>query len=126
MALRHAAVLTNPGSYVMSPASSADVLIWRRSMARTVPSWTGSSYCLPVRLSTTVRVSLGTRGVLDFGWGKIITEGRGKTGKRSEEHTSELQSPCNLVCRLLLEKKKYNQESREDQREPSNYQTITL
>src|SRR2546426_8576804 len=26
--------------------------------------------------------------------------------KRSEEHTSELQSPCNLVCRLLLEKKK--------------------
>src|SRR5256885_8857644 len=27
-------------------------------------------------------------------------------GARSEEHTSELQSPCNLVCRLLLEKKK--------------------
>src|SRR2546426_5967467 len=27
-------------------------------------------------------------------------------GYRSEEHTSELQSPCNLVCRLLLEKKK--------------------
>src|SRR2546426_7732804 len=27
---------------------------------------------------------------------------------RSEEHTSELQSPCNLVCRLLLEKKKMN------------------
>src|SRR5205807_4782764 len=27
---------------------------------------------------------------------------------RSEEHTSELQSPCNLVCRLLLEKKKPN------------------
>src|SRR5256885_12203798 len=30
---------------------------------------------------------------------------------RSEEHTSELQSPCNLVCRLLLEKKK-NQHNR--------------
>src|SRR2546426_6058248 len=28
---------------------------------------------------------------------------------RSEEHTSELQSPCNLVCRLLLEKKKNDQ-----------------
>src|SRR5256885_12160713 len=27
--------------------------------------------------------------------------------ERSEEHTSELQSPCNLVCRLLLEKKKH-------------------
>src|SRR5256885_8392820 len=34
---------------------------------------------------------------------------RGRVGEddlRSEEHTSELQSPCNLVCRLLLEKKK--------------------
>src|SRR2546426_1583803 len=31
----------------------------------------------------------------------------GRAGsRRSEEHTSELQSPCNLVCRLLLEKKK--------------------
>src|SRR5256885_8765742 len=29
-----------------------------------------------------------------------------ETLMRSEEHTSELQSPCNLVCRLLLEKKK--------------------
>src|SRR5205807_7717626 len=33
--------------------------------------------------------------------------------KRSEEHTSELQSPCNLVCRLLLEKKKKNNGNRE-------------
>src|SRR2546426_6093617 len=32
--------------------------------------------------------------------------GIGHGGDRSEEHTSELQSPCNLVCRLLLEKKK--------------------
>src|SRR5688500_19503829 len=32
---------------------------------------------------------------------------REQLGVRSEEHTSELQSPCNLVCRLLLEKKKY-------------------
>src|SRR5256885_9046263 len=31
---------------------------------------------------------------------------RGRLELRSEEHTSELQSPCNLVCRLLLEKKK--------------------
>src|SRR2546426_4608947 len=31
---------------------------------------------------------------------------------RSEEHTSELQSPCNLVCRLLLEKKKKNYRER--------------
>src|SRR5256885_7448121 len=32
--------------------------------------------------------------------------GRANPQRRSEEHTSELQSPCNLVCRLLLEKKK--------------------
>src|SRR5256885_12179864 len=35
--------------------------------------------------------------------GRPIRPGR---APRSEEHTSELQSPCNLVCRLLLEKKK--------------------
>src|SRR5256885_4086780 len=33
----------------------------------------------------------------------------GQESWRSEEHTSELQSPCNLVCRLLLEKKKKTQ-----------------
>src|SRR5258708_31083689 len=35
------------------------------------------------------------------------TEGPGAFGSRSEEHTSELQSPDHLVCRLLLEKKKH-------------------
>src|SRR5256885_9086801 len=45
-----------------------------------------------------------------LGTGKVRLEGSfdaaGRRGaKRSEEHTSELQSPCNLVCRLLLEKK---------------------
>src|SRR2546426_8400856 len=48
--------------------------------------------------------------------GRIVTRLKSKAGEalrvaislavRSEEHTSELQSPCNLVCRLLLEKKK--------------------
>src|SRR5205807_4108259 len=36
---------------------------------------------------------------------------RGACRSRSEEHTSELQSPCNLVCRLLLEKKKKNKKN---------------
>src|SRR3989454_4747241 len=36
-------------------------------------------------------------------------------GPRSEEHTSELQSPCNLVCRLLLEKKKQQQHNAAEQ-----------
>src|SRR5256885_3511849 len=37
-----------------------------------------------------------------------------KAERRSEEHTSELQSPCNLVCRLLLEKKKKDRTSHLD------------
>src|SRR6266511_5219369 len=38
-----------------------------------------------------------------------VPAGRGGQGSRSEEHTSELQSRENLVCRLLLEKKKKNE-----------------
>src|SRR2546426_7173529 len=38
--------------------------------------------------------------------GVIFAPGRSVVARRSEEHTSELQSPCNLVCRLLLEKKR--------------------
>src|SRR3989454_5813084 len=58
-----------------------------------------------------------------------IAEGRSLRGTRSatrdwrsEEHTSELQSPCNLVCRLLLEKKKKYRDSldRRAHARPSN------
>src|SRR2546426_8742902 len=45
----------------------------------------------------------------DSGWRRrstSTTSPRASSALRSEEHTSELQSPCNLVCRLLLEKKK--------------------
>src|SRR5256885_3556894 len=38
--------------------------------------------------------------------------GHSHSDLRSEEHTSELQSPCNLVCRLLLEKKKQHIQKR--------------
>src|SRR3989304_3090741 len=48
------------------PNSSGLVLIWRRSIARMVPSQIGSSYCLPVRLSTTVRESFAFTAVLPF------------------------------------------------------------
>src|SRR5256885_5402437 len=41
---------------------------------------------------------------------------------RSEEHTSELQSPCNLVCRLLLEKKKKKQHTFK----PTHFQSYLL
>src|SRR2546426_5326459 len=37
---------------------------------------------------------------------RTVAIAAGQGAVRSEEHTSELQSPCNLVCRLLLEKKK--------------------
>src|SRR5256885_9382929 len=46
-------------------------------------------------------------GVDELGSDELgMRHGRDDLGARSEEHTSELQSPCNLVCRLLLEKKK--------------------
>src|SRR2546430_8226852 len=53
-------------------------------------------------------------GALDFAGGTVVHISSGMSalvcavmlGRRSEEHTSELQSQSNLVCRLLLEKKK--------------------
>src|SRR2546426_8462799 len=39
---------------------------------------------------------------------------------RSEEHTSELQSPCNLVCRLLLEKKKKEKKNHRNTQQSGN------
>src|SRR5688572_31310446 len=44
----------------------------------------------------------------------------GKRTARSEEHTSELQSQSNLVCRLLLEKKKRNEHRKHNQRHKDN------
>src|SRR5256885_5603760 len=49
---------------------------------------------------------------------RIVAHGfKDPEGLRSEEHTSELQSPCNLVCRLLLEKKKTNNTNQDDHRQ---------
>src|SRR5256885_11564188 len=46
------------------------------------------------------------RPASDLAFLPAIVRARFEKLLRSEEHTSELQSPCNLVCRLLLEKKK--------------------
>src|SRR2546430_5264801 len=54
-----------------------------------------------VELPVAIEVSGGNRGGIRAGG-----TGDGKLDLRSEEHTSELQSQSNLVCRLLLEKKK--------------------
>src|SRR5256885_2327129 len=49
---------------------------------------------------------LARQAQMQYAYEDRIAELRGQVDKlRSEEHTSELQSPCNLVCRLLLEKK---------------------
>src|SRR5205807_3326598 len=52
------------------------------------------------------RLGPGELLVVDTRRKAILRNGEAKREVRSEEHTSELQSPCNLVCRLLLEKKK--------------------
>src|SRR5438105_14270509 len=59
----------------------------------------GATYQVPVEVRATRRQTLAMR------W--VIEAARGRT--RSEEHTSELQSRVDLVCRLLLEKKKRNE-----------------
>src|SRR2546430_5354678 len=48
-----------------------------------------------------------------------------RVGGRSEEHTSELQSQSNLVCRLLLEKKKRNRAGRTCDRRPERRRAYT-
>src|SRR5256885_13598036 len=55
-------------------------------------------------LSHFAPVIRGRRTSGSYSRGRIAR--RSSATRRSEEHTSELQSPCNLVCRLLLEKKK--------------------
>src|SRR2546426_5651155 len=56
----------------------------------------------PIRLAAISKL----HSVFVFTHDSIFLGEDGPTHQRSEEHTSELQSPCNLVCRLLLEKKK--------------------
>src|SRR5256885_17204879 len=62
----------------------------------------------PAAIIPTFMCTVGTKGLR--GWKTrdtpMASNGAPASSGRSEEHTSELQSPCNLVCRLLLEKKK--------------------
>src|SRR3989454_6739890 len=75
---------------LVSVATAADVRQW---------SWLG----VRIRdLSEQEMEEIAARHGIREGFGVVIVE----VIERSEEHTSELQSPCNLVCRLLLEKKK--------------------
>src|SRR2546426_7198070 len=68
-------------------------------MIRRPPRSTLFPYTTLFRSGDYLVVTIQNRDVI---WG----EPNAPVVHRSEEHTSELQSPCNLVCRLLLEKKK--------------------
>src|SRR5438876_2403740 len=59
--------------------------------------------------SEAVRYPFGPYSSIPAGW---IRVGSMRSDARSEEHTSELQSPVHLVCRLLLEKKKEQKQFR--------------
>src|SRR5256885_3178799 len=72
-------------------------------MIRRPPRSTLFPYTTLFRSLVTLDMSL-QEAALDLGCPPLRTF---LTVTRSEEHTSELQSPCNLVCRLLLEKKKH-------------------
>src|SRR5256885_2885121 len=73
-------------------------------------SFPGASDRFPNRQTNIVplHVSMGTNNAMQQADAHSYWEFNylGTNWVRSEEHTSELQSPCNLVCRLLLEKKK--------------------
>src|SRR5256885_13091970 len=71
----------------------------RRRHTRLQGDWS-SDVCSSDYLVVLGRGELGAHGVELFHAHAMLAR------DRSEEHTSELQSPCNLVCRLLLEKKK--------------------
>src|SRR5256885_13204941 len=73
--------------YTLSLHDALPISCWTKSSARsTRPGACTSSACCAGWRTASLRSS--------------------SSRTRSEEHTSELQSPCNLVCRLLLEKKK--------------------
>src|SRR2546426_11834609 len=89
-AARHLIIPASLGAVAAGVTVALAALVLRRPLA-SVPE---------NALKFAVGVLLGSFGAFWIG-----------EGLRSEEHTSELQSPCNLVCRLLLEKKKYKQQS---------------
>src|SRR2546430_11579593 len=94
-----------------------------------VPHWNSTGTSKP-RLYTSTPASSSTR--IKSNWSPAIrpasrysdmTHARPPvqpSGRRSEEHTSELQSQSNLVCRLLLEKKKYTTTSLDHEPERSH------
>src|SRR2546427_2146588 len=79
----------------------------------------------PVPSGDVARTPAEARAIAQRLGGRVVVKAQvhaGGRGKRSEEHTSELQSQSNLVCRLLLEKKKKQKKKARD-RSDSNSET---
>src|SRR2546426_6924850 len=88
--------------YLRAPANAP----WRWAENGSVLVWKDGSTVAFREEITEILEWLAPNGLPPFGAIVFLLAAcKGKT-VRSEEHTSELQSPCNLVCRLLLEKKK--------------------
>src|ERR1039457_7479149 len=84
--------ISAPARYAMatpSPVATSGLVVFRNTRPR------------PPVASRTARAEIGNS--LRASASQIMAPAT--PSSRSEEHTSELQSPCNLVCRLLLEKK---------------------
>src|SRR5207249_6799446 len=78
------------------------------------PSWIARARSsFPVPVSPTIRAP-------------ALRCGRSREGTRSEEHTSELQSRFDLVCRLLLEKKKKKNKNRHNEKSDVKKDEVTL
>src|SRR5256885_6232844 len=82
----------------------------RHSCGATAPRRAASSGCAsPYEMGNTGILVMVGASLTCSRFASLVAPTPGVSGSpRSEEHTSELQSPCNLVCRLLLEKKKKN------------------
>src|SRR2546426_2608633 len=76
-------------------------MIWRRYAL----SCTGSGNRLSEIGNPAVSTFVESKTGVHLPYLEETSDQQASAGERSEEHTSELQSPCNLVCRLLLEKK---------------------
>src|SRR5256885_6439152 len=81
--------------------------LFRSDLLLTVHTATNGSFSVPISLLVgTAGTATRVNQTNDLAIPDIGTVESSNKVSRSEEHTSELQSPCNLVCRLLLEKKK--------------------
>src|SRR5205807_8319441 len=106
---------SRPTDFSSTLSSSVFLLVLLRPPTSTLFPYTTlfRSKALPKRSTRTRRIRIRRRCSPPFqfpthgGCASVGPSGGStKMFLRSEEHTSELQSPCNLVCRLLLEKKK--------------------